>query len=187
MLSVISALLNSAKPQSIDPQLAQQLTQLKGIHPPDAIGLWPLAIGWWLLIVVLPIILLSVFLFLRYQKRSSAIKDATIKLLQQNIQQDDYAQYANQTIKRFCKVYYPQALPLSGQDWAKFLRNKCQSTVLTAQQLELLSHGLYQSNLDYQHNDLASSLQKWVEVQPRQSITLKTLFSNNSSLQGEIK
>jgi hypothetical protein len=32
------------------------LSQLKDIHLPDDISWWPLAIGWWLLITILPTI-----------------------------------------------------------------------------------------------------------------------------------
>ncbi len=53
---------------------------LKDIHLPDAITWWPLAIGWWLLIVMVIAAIYGGYLFYKRLTRRTARKDATIVL-----------------------------------------------------------------------------------------------------------
>jgi len=51
---------------------ADPLAQLRGIHLPDPVGLWPLAPGWWLLAGVVVLAALGLWLWSRRRRRSVA-------------------------------------------------------------------------------------------------------------------
>ena len=59
------------------------LAQLKDIHLPDAVGLWPLAWGWWVLLILLVLIALTAFLMLRRHRQRNRYRAAALAELQQ--------------------------------------------------------------------------------------------------------
>lgn len=55
---------------------------LKDIHLPEAITWWPLAIGWWILIVIVVAAMIGSYLLYKRITRKTAIKQAKAVLLQ---------------------------------------------------------------------------------------------------------
>jgi len=104
---------------------------LRDIHLPEAVGLWPLAYGWWvLLFVLLSLVLLMVFVYYRNMRnRYSAITLAKKEL--EKIQ-DDFSQDNNSEklvrqvsilIRRLSISIFPRTdvAHLTGENWLKFL------------------------------------------------------------------
>jgi cbb3-type cytochrome oxidase subunit 3 len=60
---------------------------LKDIHLPEAISWWPPAIGWWLLLVLIPLTVFILVWAYRYLTRKTAVKTAKKLLL--TLKQDD--------------------------------------------------------------------------------------------------
>lgn len=48
--------LQSQLPSQLPVQLPEKLNELRDIHLPDPVSIWPLAPGWWALIVLVPIL-----------------------------------------------------------------------------------------------------------------------------------
>lgn len=46
---------------------ADPLAELRDIHLPDAIGWWPLAPGWWMLLALILIMIVALFFYLRWR------------------------------------------------------------------------------------------------------------------------
>jgi hypothetical protein len=71
--------------------MAQTQLPLRDIHIPEAIGLWPPAIGWWLLAILLPLMLYFSYKLYKYITRKTALKAVKkqIKTLKINQEFDD--------------------------------------------------------------------------------------------------
>jgi len=62
--------MTSPAPQSLPAEMAAQLAQLRDIRLPEAVSWWPLAPGWWALLVVLLVTSVSL-IGLEYRRRRS--------------------------------------------------------------------------------------------------------------------
>lgn len=106
------------------------LATLRDIHLPDPIGWWPLAPGWYGLILFV-VILLFLVIFLGYQAYQHRMpKRRALRLLAQYQKQyvlDNNASLAcirvSELLKRVALVYFPrsQVAGLQGEAWLCFL------------------------------------------------------------------
>ena len=101
------------------------LPELRDIHlPTDEIPFFPLAYGWWLLLlsVIVAIILCKVVVWIR---RTSA-RIYAFKLLQalQNKQDLTAVVKMSEILRRVCVRKYPEAVALFGNEWIEFLNSK---------------------------------------------------------------
>ncbi|MCW8107781.1 DUF4381 domain-containing protein [Alteromonas ponticola] len=100
------------------------LAQLQDIHVPESVSAWPLAWGWWVLIL-LALVGMAVTIYWLYkrhqffQAKRQAIRE--IQALQAN--QPDWAQQQNAILKRTASYYYDtqNVAALYGQRWQQFL------------------------------------------------------------------
>jgi len=100
---------------------------LKDIHLPELISWWPPAIGWWLLVTLIP--LLIVFLYWLYKRltRKSAIKTALQKLatIKQYsfLDNDRKLRELSILLRRVAISISPrtEVASLTGRDWLAFL------------------------------------------------------------------
>ena len=106
------------------------LAQLKDIHLPEAVSLWPPAIGWWILFTLsLAGLLVISFYVLRYVKKNRyrGIAVEELKRIQENYTQTNnklvYIFNINRLLKKVAVNYYEKnsVSALSGQDWVSFL------------------------------------------------------------------
>lgn len=105
---------------------ADQL-QLRDIHLPETIDWWPPAMGWWILIILIPLLLVLVFLLYKKLTQRTAIK--TAKKILEKIKQDtttsDEQKLAELStlLRRTVISVFPRsdAASLTGQDWLEFL------------------------------------------------------------------
>jgi len=66
----------------MDPALQEQLLQqLNDIAAPNAISWWPLAPGWWLLIILVLLSLVALAYYLYAQHRASAYRREALSLI----------------------------------------------------------------------------------------------------------
>lgn len=108
------------------------LKQLHDIHLPKAIGWWPLAFGWYFLIIA-TLSLLSILFWISYRRRirGRAKREALLLLehYQQQYLQDQNSQICSKRIsellRRVALVYFPreQVAGLQGKEWIDFLNS----------------------------------------------------------------
>lgn len=106
------------------------LAQLKDIHLPDPVGWWPLAPGWYA-VMVITVLLLSCMVYWMHQRHVNGLaKRKALGLLavyKEHYLKDKNAQVASarisELLKRVALVYYPrmEVASIHGDDWINFL------------------------------------------------------------------
>lgn len=125
------------------------LDQLQPLIVPPAIGFWPPAPGWWLLLFVVPALgwglwrLRGLWPARRAVRRAEQPLDpvrleALAELAQLTKPYDGapagaWLQQLNALLKRLCRNHYPysQSHTLNGRKWLAFLDNRCPAAGLT--------------------------------------------------------
>lgn len=106
------------------------LAQLRDIHLPDGIGVWPPAPGWWLLGILLIGALVALivwryryFLANRYRNEAAMALQSAWQQCLQSKNRDLYLIQLTQILKRTALTAYPNIMinRLHGQDWLRFL------------------------------------------------------------------
>lgn len=164
--------------QAIPIQQAPQELPLRGLHMPSEPGFWPLAPGWWVL-MVLVILVLLVMVFLWYRKRQKtrqwlAIKkeiDALAERHQKEPNATALLTEASVLLRRYEKYHHQQnhAASLSGQAWIDHL-NASHADQPFEPWAELLTQGIYQPNVEFDAGallDLVSRHIKQGVMKPR--------------------
>ena len=108
------------------------LTQLKDIHLPEPVGLWPIAPGWYGLAVLVLLGILVLTYFIHRQHKNARAKKQALQLLDTYKTQyvhDGNAQLMSSRISELLKqvalVYFPrrEVASLHGEAWIEFLNN----------------------------------------------------------------
>lgn len=151
------------------------LAQLQDISLPQQVGNWPLAWGWWLIIVLSLISLLILVYLVRQYWRNRESKRQALKLLASlNYQQHGYAA-VNDILKRLILTLKPreQVAQLTGQQWVNFLDNhtkKGQSFTLDD------FNKVYQKQVEERDfNEFCEKCQLWI----KDNVPLKQIRDNH--------
>ena len=155
---------------NMNPSPGADLSQLKDIHLPDAITDWPIAFGWWALLVLTVLSLCAALYFWRYFKIKNANKKAALHLLELKYHQfkansDSHAflQHCNQILKRYCLKQYPAAVSLSGLAWTNFLIRHSEKAFFNQELAHAMSEGLYKKSCQYDGDALYIACSNWLK------------------------
>ena len=97
------------------------LPEIRDIHIPDGVSYFPIAYGWWIILIgIIAVILLIKFIAfaVRTSKRLYALKQL------KNINTDNpviAAVKLSELLRRICHFKFREASALYGEDWIKFL------------------------------------------------------------------
>jgi hypothetical protein len=147
------------------------LSKLRDIHLPEPIGWWPLAPGWYLLVLLVIAILITIIFFLRrYYLNGSAKRDALrlLKIYQQQYQSEMNSQISSAHIslllKRVALAYFPRArvASLQGDEWILFLNNTAKKLNFEEVRAELLEMP-YQPQKDCDLGLLFEMAHTWIK------------------------
>lgn len=100
------------------------LAQLKDIHLPDPVGIWPLAPGWWISAILLLSASVATVMFIRkWRQRRRARAQAMAELKSLSASSNDWPVQLNALLKRAALSYFPhhRVASLHGEAWADFL------------------------------------------------------------------
>jgi Domain of unknown function (DUF4381) len=100
---------------------------LRDIHLPDAISWWSLAVGWWITLVLIPILLWISFKVYKYLTRKTAIK--TAKKILTALKQDKTKSKAQKVMEISALIRRvamsvdsrKKCAGLTGQEWLEYL------------------------------------------------------------------
>jgi len=125
------------------------LDQLQPLIAPEAVGFWPPAPGWWLLLMLIPaagwgLWRLRTMLPIKTSKaraeqpldpvRAAALVElASLPKPYDGAPAGAWLQQINGLLKRLCRNHYPhsQSHTLNGRKWLAFLDNRCPAAGLT--------------------------------------------------------
>ena len=146
------------------------LTQLRPNHLPEPIGLWPPAIGWWLLAAMVIIALASLTLFVyrrwqknRYRNQALQLAGAALSHYQQHQNPRQLAHECNELLKRVALHAFPKerVAALNGTAWSEFLAT-------TGDLPQFLGHSAftndrYNPNAILSVDDIGELTQRWIK------------------------
>lgn len=161
------------------------LEQLLPPISPEAVSWWPPAPGWWLLLILLPLLLWGLWRARRRLARKARraarkggldrLRQAALRELEQLPQPQPgepagvWLQQLNALLKRLCREDYPQqnSHTLSGRTWLAFLDSRCPAAGLT--RWMVLVDGGYRAQCSLQQ-DAIEGLHKSVDIWIRKHV-----------------
>ena len=150
----------------------QQLPQLKDIHLPADPSIWPLALGWWLLLVVCLVVAVWLVLTIRkyfcIKKHKRMLFDELAQLetkLKESPSKSLVAE-TNILLRRLALAYYPNAsvASLTGGDWLNFLDESGNTRNFSRGAGRILIEAPYRSGEleNYNGDEFIPLIRKWV-------------------------
>ena len=122
--------------------MQDNLPQLRDIHiPQEDISFFPPAYGWWVILIVLILSVISFYLvrfILQKSKKRYALKILT------SLEADNLSSAVkiSELLRRICVYKYKNATTLYGKEWIKFL-NEHSKTQITGKSANLLLNAPY--------------------------------------------
>ena len=149
---------------------AQALNDLRDIHEPAQVGLWPPAAGWWLLMFVLVLAVVGAAAYLR-RRRPRRRREALGQLRQLKT---DYRRDQNVTmlvsglsmlVRRITLSLYarPRVAGLAGEAWLEFLDETGQTTAFTSGVGRVLITAPYKPRETVDPEALVSVVESWIK------------------------
>ena len=146
--------------------MPDNLPELRDIHLPEDISIFPLAYGWWIIalcIIASVAIYQLVIVILQKSKKRYALKLLKDICCANTIRA---AAEMSEILRRICIVKYPHATTLSGQQWLDFINTHAKEK-LSPQTAELLLNAPYMPESKSKHKtsdieSLRSFCQKWI-------------------------
>ena len=105
--------------------MPDNLPELRDIHLPDGISLFPPAYGWWVIVgAIIGSVLFYRLIRLMLQKSK---KRYALRLLKTPADNNfiHQASAMSTILRRICIYKYPEAIVLTGKQWTDFLNSKC--------------------------------------------------------------
>jgi hypothetical protein len=155
--------------------------ELKDIHLPDPISWWPLAPGWWiLLILVIALTVLSYIFIPKLLKKISHQPAAKLAMTEfKIIQQQHRAQHNKRLLvqslsvllRRICMTYDSRQniASLTGQAWIDKLNNLNPQQRFSAELIEVLLTAPYQQHSEFNAEQLLNQCESWIKHLPNEN------------------
>jgi hypothetical protein len=145
------------------------LDQLADIQLPNAVSYWPLAIGYWILLVIIIVAVIAGFIFSARRKRRLAARNKSLAALSSIDTDDEHAlQQVHHVLKTAAQAYLPNRniLQMQGEQWRSVLRklykNKDANDIYDT--LAALSMWQYDQRISLSSNQQVKDAAKvWIE------------------------
>ena len=149
------------------------LAQLRDIHLPDAVSLWPLAPGWWLLLTLCSLVIgFLVWLALKRKrdKRYRTLAVAELEASYQNFQRSNdtsaYIMSSQEILRRTALYRYADRrasiAPLHGNKWIRFLDSCIDQQLFASTFGQALDEAHYQRATAVEAAELHRSALYWL-------------------------
>jgi hypothetical protein len=166
----------------MQPAQPDPLAELRDIHLPGPIEVWPPALGWWLVAILLSCALLALVIGLRRRWQKNAYRRMALQELdlieQSRTQGADSTEIVlklQQLLKRTAIAGYSRAsvASLSGVAWTQFLDATGNTQHFSLGPGELLIDGPYQPDLSHQADQLLPLIRlcrQWISHHDNQGV-----------------
>lgn len=167
----------------------EQTLNLRDIHLPEPVSWWPIAPGWWMIIITVLIVAAIIFLSLKIYRSKQLKRDihAELDVIKQQFQETEnksqLAKSLSILLRRASISFYPSKniAGLTGESWLAHLDNtntkpvknkkfqsKVGQTLLTAPYLP------ENSTLDFDTQDLINLCESWLLSSHNKTLRQKT-------------
>lgn len=152
-----------------DPQVQAYLDKLAPIITPPPVGIWPLAPGWWFLIVLaLAALVALVITGVKVWRKRAYRREAQQSLRRLNNPIDQ--QYANEIsalLKRVALTAYPEQrefiAPLTGKNWCRFISQTAPSIQFKHTQIAF-TQAAYDPKVSVDQTQLKLEAENWIKA-----------------------
>lgn len=178
----LTAAVPTPAPQQTPPDLSQSqinpLSELRDIHLPPAIDSWPIAPGWWILLLLLLLALLFSGRYLYNRWRSNRYRRSGLQQLKQLLQDYRHNQDAKVYLKRFSELIKRVALAcfarekvasLNGEEWVAFLDQTGRTDEFSLGHGQVLMVGAYEPETEFEVQTLHQLGVKWIRQHRRRA------------------
>lgn len=159
------------KPDNFEQAASVQDIPIRDIHLPDAISWWPLAPGWWGLLIL---ITLLIVLFVYLKRRKKGVKNqlpsihSQVMLELKNVYQIDdngkFSQKLSELLKRVAITHYGKKVSgLTGESWLQFLDSQWEENTFTKGKGRILIDLPYRKNPQSDRKELVKIVKRWLE------------------------
>jgi hypothetical protein len=151
---------------------------LRDVHLPEAVGLFPLAIGWWITLALIPILLWISYLIYNRLTRKTALKTAKKLLAQLKRDETLSAQQKlnaiSALIRRVAISVAPreQCAGLTGKAWLQYLDKSFKDKPFSQGVGQCLADVSYRKNVaeDINLPELFNLTERWLKAQKSKKI-----------------
>lgn len=161
----------SPVPQQPDPKQAL-LAQLHDIETPTPVGIWPPAIGWWVLCALL--IATCVGVYALYKRKQAQRIQSALALKQLNsiaadnhLSDQDVLQETTKLLKQVLLSSYPthrqDIASLYGRSWYQLLNKLSSGQQLPEQNIELWHQALYEKDPQIDKKQVIDFCRSWLK------------------------
>lgn len=99
------------------------LPELRDIHLPDGVSVWPPAYGWYVILLSVIGIFLLYELYRLWRRKSKKLYALRLLAQANNFKVVAAARQMSEILRRICIFKYPEAAALFGKPWIDFLNN----------------------------------------------------------------
>jgi hypothetical protein len=150
---------------------------LKDIHLPEVGLWWPMAPGWWLLLILVFLFIFYAPRILRWLRWKPAKKVALRELariraeMNEGLDQQQVSQQISILLRRTAISYCGRAVgaSITGKQWVEQLNQLSGNESFTAEQNEWLIVGQYQPSAACDLQAMLQSCENWLNALPRKS------------------
>jgi hypothetical protein len=146
------------------------LSNLRDIHLPDAVSIWPLAPGWYIVLVLLLVI--TAYFYYRYAKSKkhryyfSALQELEmIRHQKMTLPITEILIQLSALLRRTALARYPrqEVAGLQGEAWLQFLDQTSQTTAFTEGPGHVLITGPYQRHVTAKIETIFGLVENWIK------------------------
>ena len=150
---------------------------LRDIHLPAEISWWPLAIGWWLLPLLIILFSFSIYKLIKYKQKNKKIAYRKIALSELNHLRSEYEEENNSIelmrsvsslLRRIALSYLPRedSASLTGKKWVTLLNDLSSQDGFSDETGLLIEQAPYMKQCEFNHNELLATCESWIKSLP---------------------
>jgi hypothetical protein len=150
------------------------LDQLADILPPDTVSIWPLAWGYWLVLVIIIVLIgFGIFGLVQYRNKRRAKREALKSLAVLDTANEYYAHKIQVLMKTLCTHYLPMlsSTQMHGEEWKSLVVSIYQGkeTSRLSQVIDSIYQTLYypkiKNDTDFinQNENIKDTIEEWIK------------------------